>query len=138
MKILRILLLVPFLMAFQCDEDDDFFDDLLIDTGLLGRWEISNEAIGGISDLLPKFGRFYEFEMDDNPDDLQGLFLYEDEFGVYPGVFTVDEANQTIIFQREERAPVTYMYSLDGDLDYLVFTFIEDGATWEQGWIRRY
>ena len=137
MKLVRILLLVPFLMAFQCDEDTALIEDPLIDTGLLGRWEIADETVNGINDLLPKSGRFFEFNPDDNPDDLQGLFSFTEVGGVYSGVFTVDEVNQTILFQRDERDPVIFVYSINSRQDYLTFTFIEDDVEWVQGWARR-
>lgn len=140
MRRLRILLLLPFVIAFSCDDESkplEPIEERLIETGLLGRWEIADESVNGISDLLPKFGRFFEFNLDDIPDDLQGRFLYEDETGVYPGVFTVNQANQTILFERENREPKTYNYTINDTQDYLSFTFIEDGSEWQQGWARR-
>jgi hypothetical protein len=140
MKNLRILLLAPLLMAFQCDEETDLIEDELLDTGLLGRWEIADESIDGISDLSAKCCRFFEFSMDNDPDDLDGFFLYEDGTGTgfYEGVFSVDLNGQTIIFERDGRAPVTYSYSLSEDRDYLTFTFTENQAEFVQGWQRIY
>ena len=74
MKMLRILLIAPLLMAFQCDEDEQLREDELDGTGIYGRWELDSEFIGNISDLLPKCCRFYEFFPDDNPEDQSGLF----------------------------------------------------------------
>ncbi|MEJ2583716.1 MAG: hypothetical protein P8Z38_01305 [Robiginitalea sp.] len=138
MKKLKILLVVPLLMAFQCDEETDLSEDRLIDTGLLGRWEIADETIGGISDLSVKCCRFFEFNPDDTPEDFKGTFFYEDATGVYQGVFSVDPENGTILFQRESRNPVTYVYALNGEQDYLRFTFAEDDTEFEQGWSRVY
>ncbi len=136
---MRILLLAPLLMAFQCDEDIDFQDDTLIGTDLLGRWEIADESRDGISDLSVKCCRFFEFTLDGNPEDLTGRFLYEDGTGgFYEGIFTVDPDKQTILFERENRAPVTYDYVLNEPRDYLTFSFSENEAELVQGWKRVY
>jgi hypothetical protein len=133
MKKLKILLVVPLLMAFQCDEETDLLDDRLTDTGLLGRWEIADETIGGIYDLSVKCCRFFEFNPDDSPEDFKETFFYDDETGVYQGVFSVNPENGTILFQRESMNPVTNVYALNGEENYLIFTFTEKGADFEQG-----
>lgn len=139
MKHLKILLLAPLLMAFQCDEDIGFEDDALIGTDLLGRWEIADESRDGISDLSVKCCRFFEFSLDGDPEDLTGRFLYEDGTGgFYEGIFTVDPDRQTILFQRENRDPVTYDYALNEPRDYLSFTYTDDDAQVEEGWKRIY
>jgi hypothetical protein len=135
MKKLPLLLLALLLMAFQCDEDE-LIEDPLMDTGLLGRWEIADETINGITDLLPKCCRFFEFNPDGNPEDLDGLFSFTNETGVFEGAFTLDPENQTIELRREGRAPVTYSYSLNSALDYLEFSFSEGDAEFVQGWQR--
>ena len=137
MKILRILLIAPLLMAFQCDEDELLVEDELDETGIYGRWELNSEIIGNISDLLPKCCRFYEFFPDDNPEDQSGLFSYTDETGAFEGVFTLDQDDQTILFERENRTPITYGYSLTDAKDYLTITFVEDGANYEQGYVQK-
>lgn len=137
MKTLRLLLLALLLMAFQCDEDENFIEDPLFDSGLIGRWELADETINGISDLLPKCCRFFEFNPDDNPEDLEGLFSYSDETGVFEGEFTLDPDNKTIALRRDNRTPVTYSYSLNSAGDYLVFSFSEGDAEFVQGWQRR-
>jgi hypothetical protein len=139
MKQLRILLLAPLLMAFQCDEDS-ITEDELFETGLLGRWEIADESIDGISDLSAKCCRFIEFNPDEDPEDLSGVFLYEDgsETGFYQGAFSVDQERQTILFEREGREPVVYLYELNDARDYLGVTFTENDAEFVQGWSRVY
>ena len=47
MKYLKILVLAPLLMAFQCESDDPTTFDNLEASGLLGRWEIQDEIIIG-------------------------------------------------------------------------------------------
>jgi hypothetical protein len=88
--------------------------------------------------LSVKCCRFFEFNPDDNPEDFNGTFFYEDVSGVYQGVYSVDPENGTILFRRDSRNPVTYEYSLNGEQDYLRFTYTEDEVVFEQGWSRVY
>ena len=95
MKYFRIIVFLPLLMAFQCEDDIEIADDNLNDSGLLGTWEIADETVNGLSDMLPICCEFFEFNPDDNKQDFTGLFVYTDSMGdVYDGLFTVDQTNQ--------------------------------------------
>jgi hypothetical protein len=138
MKFLRLLLFVPLLMAFQCEEDIVPIEDQLIETGLLGTWEIVDEQVNGIDDLLPRCCLFMVFETDENVEDLKGLFTYSDDTGDYKGTFTVDPTSQQITFQREDRSPLVYDFSINASMDYLVFSFVEqENLLFVQGWVKR-
>lgn len=138
MKYVRLLFFAPLLMAFQCDVESELMEDNLNETGLFGRWEIADETINGISDGLPKCCEYFEFNPDDYKDDLTGLFIYTDSFGAnYNGAFTVDEANQLILFEQNDNSPVIYEFSLDTSEEYLTFTFTEDTLTYVQGWVKQ-
>jgi hypothetical protein len=139
MKYLKLLLLIPFLMSFQCDEDILLKDDELYRTDLLGRWEIADETISGITDLLPKCCKFFEFNINNNGDDLIGDFYYTDSSGTNTnGIFTVDTVNQTITFEQEGKQPVVYNYVLDATKEYLTFSFNQDNKAYVQGWAKVY
>ena len=135
MRFLRLLYLLLAVIGLQCEDDAPPVPDLLDKTGLLGKWEIEDETINGISDLLPKCCRFFEFMPDNQKDDLIGLFQFTDETGEYPGIFTVDQANQQIVFQREGRSPVVYDFTINSTQDYLTFSFTEgEDSNHIQGW----
>ena len=138
-KYLKLLFLFPFLMAFQCEEDILPKEDKLYNTDLLGRWEIADETISGIQDLLPKCCQFFEFNIDENGDDLIGDFNYTDSFGtnIY-GIFTVDTVNQTITFEQEGQQPIVYNYMLDTTKEHLSFSFNLDNKAYVQTWTRVY
>lgn len=139
MKYLKLLLLIPFLMAFQCEEDILPKEDKLYNTDLLGRWEIADETISGIQDLLPKCCEFFEFNIDENGDDLIGDFYYTDSSGTNTyGIFTVDTVNQTITFEQDGKQTIVYNYVLDATKEYLTFSFIQENRAYVQSWVKVY
>lgn len=130
--------MVPLFMAFQCNDEIETIEENLNETGLLGRWEITDEVVNGIDDMLPKCCRFFQFDPDDNKQDLTGLFTFIDFTGDYSGIFTVDQTKQQIIFQREGREPVVYDFTMNSSQDYLTFSFIEEeNLNYVQGWAKR-
>lgn len=136
MKYFRIIVFLPLLMAFQCEDDIEIADDNLNDSGLLGTWEIADETVNGISDMLPICCEFFEFNPDDNKQDFTGLFVYTDSMGdVYDGLFTVDQTNQTLLFEWDDEQ-ITYGYELDSSQEHLTFTFTEDNLNYVQGWVK--
>lgn len=101
-------------MAFQCEEDILLVEDELNTTYLLGRWEITDETVNGVQDLLPKCCEFFEFNINNKGDDLIGNSNYTDSAGINNyGIFTVDTINQTITFEQEGEQPITYNYTLN-------------------------
>ena len=138
MKLLRLLVILPILVGFQCEDDNIPIEDSLEESGVLGRWEFADETVNGISDLLPKCCKFFEFTPDNNKEDLNGLFLFTDESVEYSGIFTLDPTNQQIVFQREGNNTVVYDYELNSSQDYLTFSFIEgENLNYVQGWAKR-
>jgi hypothetical protein len=138
-KYLRILIFVPFLFAFQCDDEIDITEDGLYESGLFGTWEITNETINGISDMLPKCCNFIEFYPDSNEKDLVGSYTYTDEFDdYYNGIFTVDLSSQIIIFDQYDNSQRIYEFTLDSAGEYLTFTFTENESELLQTWKKIY
>lgn len=138
MKLLRLLVILPILFGIQCEDDIFPIEDILEETGILGRWEFADETVNGISDLLPKCCKFFEFMPDNNVEDLNGLFLFTDGTVAYSGIFTLDEANQQIVFQRDGKTSVVYDYNLNSSQDYLTFSFVEgENLNYLQGWAKR-
>ena len=136
MKSFRFLLLALFLMAFQCEEDILIQEDDLSATGILGKWEIANESVNGISDLSVKCCRFIEFREDDNEKDLRGNFAYTEFDMIYEGTFTVDPPAQQIVFAREDLETVVYNYTISSSGDYLTFTYSDGNSDIVEGWVK--
>jgi hypothetical protein len=136
MKILRLIIILPLLMATTClDEEIKFPNDRLNDIWVLGPWEISSESINGISDITVNCCRFLEFVPDGDSSDFSGKFFYrEGDRQVGQGSFTIDPNQKTIVFQQENQSESVYQYELDSGNDYVIFTFSENGSDFVQGW----
>lgn len=137
-KYLKLLLIIPFLMAFQCDSEDPAAFDNLESIGLFGRWEIQDEVINGIiSDMIPRCCEFLEFEPDVNIRDNRGLLSYTDSQGlVNTGVFDVDIDHQTVLFIDQENDHFIFNFSLVHSQEILTLNFAENGTNITQSWVR--
>ena len=136
MKSFRFLLLALFLMAFQCEEDILIQEDDLSATGILGKWEIANESVNGISDMSVKCCRFIEFRDDENEKDLRGSLAYTEFDMIYEGTFTVDPPAQQIVFEQDDFETVVYNYTISSSGDYLTFTYRDGDSDIEEGWVK--
>jgi len=137
-KYLKWLVIIPFLMAFQCESDDPAHFDNLVEIGLLGQWEIQDEVINGnISDMIPRCCEFLNFESDDDIRDYKGLLTYTDSQGwVNNGTFEVDIDNETILFMDNENDEFIFDFSINDSQEILRLDFTEDGINYTQSWTR--
>jgi hypothetical protein len=137
MKKQLLLLLLPFLMAFQCEEDDTPPFDVLNETGLFGLWEIQAEVINGsIDDMLPKCCEFLQFSRDGNPDDFKGFLTYTDAQGLARGgIFEADTTAETVTFIDDDNNIFIFEFSVDATTGILSISFTEEGMTYTQNWV---
>ncbi|MCB0497055.1 MAG: hypothetical protein KDC79_13025 [Cyclobacteriaceae bacterium] len=134
MKKLQILLMASLLTAFQCDEEINVANDTLFDSGIFGTWEILDQTINGVSDMTGACCDFIHFYPDSNQKDSKGNFTFEETSANIDGTFILDQANQTITFQINDRDDLVYEYSINASKDYVSFTFTENNAQIVQGW----
>ena len=137
MKKLLVVLLLPCLMAFQC-EDDDPAPDNLDATGLFGSWEIQGEVFNGtIDDMLPKCCEFLRFDKDGDVSDYIGLLTYTDSQGnVNDGTFEVDIVAATITFIFDDTNNRILNFSVDNAAGILTINFAEDNVNHTQDWVK--
>lgn len=138
MKIqITLLLLISTLLACQPDGNPPASFDNLESIGVLGRWEITDEVMNGVADLLPKCCEFLEFIPNDNIGDYKGFLTYTDSNGfANKGTFEVDIANQTILFIEDDNDEFTFEFTVDDPQANLTIEFTENGADFTQRWIR--
>jgi hypothetical protein len=136
-KYFKWMLFVPFLMSFQCEDNDPVPLDKLEETGLFGRWEIQDEAMNGvISDMLPRCCEFLEFQPDDNVRDYLGMLTYTGNGLVNRGSFEVDIINHTVLFIDDDNDEFTFEFEVDQAQEQLTIDFTEDGANFTQTWLK--
>ena len=137
-KYLKFLVIIPFLMAFQCESDDPAPFDNLEQIGLLGQWEIQDEVINGnISDMIPRCCEFLSFESDDDILDNKGLLTYTDSQGlVNNGTFEVNIDNENILFIDNDNGEFIFDFSINDSQEILTIDFSEDEINYTQSWTR--
>ena len=94
-----------FFLAFTligCSDTNEDATDKLETTGILGRWEINNRSYNGIALLTVVCCEFIEFSVDENKDDLSGVYTFSSEQTSTTGTFTLDDSNETIALQSDQ------------------------------------
>lgn len=125
MKYLRFVIFLPLLMAFTCGEEVEYPNDRLLDIGIFGTWEISDESVNGISDLTGKCCRFLEFVPDEFNQDYRGRFTLRDGAVTTEGLFIVNPDQETIVFELDRERKLEYQYVFNVPMDSLIITFSE-------------
>jgi hypothetical protein len=125
-------------MAFQCEDDINFEEDLLFDSGIYAAWELQDQTVNGVTDLMPPPQMILEFYPDSNVQDNRGEYNLEEPSANTIGIFIMDQTRETITFKREGREDIIYGYILNPAKDYITFTFTESDAQFEQGWRKQY
>ena len=135
-QVFRIAILSLFgFLLFSCSDDDPLPPDPLEATHVLGIWEINFREINGISPLVVVCCEFITLEADENTQDLTGTFSFRDDFSENEGTFTVDTANETIIFDLQTRNLI-YSFTLSASLQTLTFEYEEEDASYREDWVR--
>lgn len=138
MKKLRLLLFAPLLMAFQCDEVVDITVDQLNNSGIFGGWQLNDQTIAGITNMLPIDYRLFDFYPDSNKNDDQGNFTLEEPSTNLTGTFILNEEELTIIIRRENRDDLIYNYSMNIKKDVLTFSYVESNSEFVETWVKQY
>jgi hypothetical protein len=135
---LKYLCLIPFLLPFPCEEDSalSLENDYLYGTGLIGQWEIQDEAMSdNISDMLPRCCQYFDLFTDFNPKDFTGNFQYtEGSELISEGTFTVNIENNLISFNKTDNTDIVYNFTLYEAQERLIFTFTENSTNVTQTW----
>lgn len=138
MKIFRILLCAPLLMAFQCDDEPNIEEDMLFESGIYGGWELASQTIDGTLDMTPLSEVILEFYPDADTQDNKGEYNLEEPSANTIGVFIMDELEQSITLQKEGAADIVYSYEITTSEGHITLTFTENNTQVEQGWQKIY
>lgn len=121
-------------MAFQCEDDVNFEQDSLFESGIYGGWELSSQTVNGVTDMTPPPEMILEFYPDKNIQDDRGEYNLEEPFDSAIGIFIMNETQQSITFKRDGKDDIVYGYTINSAKDHISFTFTESNAEFEQGW----
>ena len=115
--ILSLFLLLTFL---GCTEDESV--DVLVNTNVIGKWEIESRLTNNLSNTAALCCEFIEFKTDDNIEDYLGqLFKSESSGSTNEGTFDVNVTDNTILIDLGNRQ-ILCDYSINTDRLNLIYT----------------
>lgn len=124
------------LLCTSCEKNDEkgkigTSDNLEI-LGILGQWKLESREINGISSLAVECCDYIEFETDNLPNDLNGLFRSNGLGYETNGVFQLDSSNETIEFTYNGDQKIYDLQIVD---TRLVFKYLENNDSIVENWL---
>ncbi|WP_426430262.1 hypothetical protein ACPX19_12085 [Winogradskyella sp. HB-48] len=129
MKKLEFLLFFIAILIISCNNDDSNTSNPLIETGLIGDWEISGRGINNISSLEALCCETLSFSDDDNEEDLNGSYVFDEYGTITNGTYTVSSENSTITYTTESNITNIIEFTVNNDV-LEIWYFDENGRNW--------
>lgn len=131
MKNLRIslLFLITTLLITNCDTDENNVSNPLIETGLIGEWEIIGRGINNVSSLEALCCETLSFSDDDNKRDLNGLFVFDEHSVITNGSYTVNLEENTIDYAAENSDTISLALTINNSI-LEVWYFDDNNRNW--------
>lgn len=127
----KVILSLFLLLAFLgCTEDESV--DVLVNTNIIGKWEIESRLTNNVSNTATLCCEFIEFKTDDNIEDYLGQFESESSDSTNEGTFDVNITDNTILIDLGNRQ-ILCDYSINADELNLVYTD-ENNDTIDEIW----
>lgn len=130
MKKLRIsLLFLITLLVTNCDNDDNNILNPLIETGLIGEWEIIERGINNVSSLEALCCETLSFLDDDNERDLNGSFIFDEHGVITNGSYSINLEENTIEYTAENSDTSTLKFTINNSI-LEVWYFDDNNRIW--------
>ena len=130
MKKLRTsLLFLITLLITNCNTDENNISNPLIETGLIGEWEIIGRGINNVSSLEVLCCETLSFSDDDNKRDLNGSFVFEEHGVVTNGSYTVNLEENTINYAAENSDTISLGFVIN-NFTLEVWYFDDNNRNW--------
>ncbi|WP_431107670.1 hypothetical protein [Winogradskyella poriferorum] len=110
------VVLIFVLSIISCGTEDNNTSNPLIDTGLVGNWEISGRGINNLSSLEALCCETLSFLDDDNERDLSGLYIFDEQGIITNGTFLVDLESNIIEYTAESSNTKTLEFNINNDV----------------------
>ncbi|WP_243471857.1 hypothetical protein [Winogradskyella sp. MH6] len=110
------VVLIFVLSVISCGTEDNNTSNPLIDTGLVGNWEISVQGINNLSSLEALCCETLSFLDDDNERDLSGLYIFDEQGIITNGTFLVDLESNIIEYTTESSNTKTLEFNINNDV----------------------
>lgn len=126
-------MILPLLILLSCNENSVEPNTELLDSGLLGVWQIESYAIDGVVRPNSSCCEFLSFEEDFVKDDLIGLFSAAGPGFITEGYFEADFKGKQITFNFNMHERVSSVLLSE---DQLVISYTENDLNIEEVWNR--
>ncbi|MAB48885.1 MAG: hypothetical protein CMC05_09665 [Flavobacteriaceae bacterium] len=110
------IVLIFVLSVISCGTEDNNAYNPLIDTGLVGNWEISGRGINNLSSLEALCCETLSFLDDDNERDLSGIYIFDEQGIITNGAFIVDLESNIIEYTTESSNTKTLEFNINNDV----------------------
>ncbi|MHA7842559.1 MAG: hypothetical protein ACX93I_04515 [Winogradskyella sp.] len=117
------------LSVISCGTEDSNASNPLIETGLIGEWEIIGRGINNISSLESLCCETLSFLDDDNERDLNGLYIFDEHGIITNGSFTVNLEESTIDYATGNSDTTTLEFTINNSI-LEVWYFDDDNRNW--------
>jgi hypothetical protein len=117
------------LSVISCGTEDSNASNPLIETGLIGEWEIIGRGINNISSLEALCCETLSFLDDDNERDLNGLYIFDEHGIITNGSFTVNLEESTIDYATGNSDTTTLEFTINNSI-LEVWYFDDDNRNW--------
>jgi len=137
LKFLLLLLISITAVFTSCEKDEEKGkiepSDNLEHFGILAQWKLNSREINGISSLAVECCDYIEFETDNLPTDLSGLFNSNGVGYETNGVFELDILNESIEFAFDDKQK---SYGIQISDTRIVFNYFENNDSIVEHWIK--
>lgn len=117
------------LSVISCGTEDSNASNPLIETGLIGEWEIIGRGINNISSLEALCCETLSFLDDDNERDLNGLYIFDEHGIITNGSFTINLEESTIDYATGNSDTTTLEFTINNSI-LEVWYFDDDNRNW--------
>lgn len=129
MKKLNYFVFFTAIILLSCDNNDSNTSNPIVETGLIGEWEIIGRGINNISSLEALCCETLSFLDDGNERDLNGLYIFNEHGIITNGSFTVNLEENTIEYTTENSDTTILEFTINNSI-LEIWYFDDNNRNW--------
>lgn len=129
MKKLNYFVFFTAIILLSCDNNDSNTSNPIVETGLIGEWEIIGRGINNISSLDALCCETLSFLDDGNERDLNGLYIFNEHGIITNGSFTVNLEENTIEYTTENSDTTILEFTINNSI-LEIWYFDDNNRNW--------
>lgn len=129
MKKLNYFVFFSAIILLSCNNNDSNTSNPIVETGLIGEWEIIGRGINNISSLEALCCETLSFLDDGNERDLNGLYIFNEHGIITNGSFTVNLEENTIEYTTENSDTTILEFTINTSI-LEIWYFDDNNRNW--------